>query len=106
MEQIKLSIDLAEMDAQTAYQAHLAYLDEHMPERDKSDEKETLDNLAGKVFYRTRVGLNDKTMQLESPIGDPSKRRELLATSINRAWEAVAAEAFPPSEEPLITLLS
>ncbi len=102
MEPISISIGIIEVDAKMAYFQTLAYMGEHEPERDKSEDEQTLKALEGKVFYRARVVLNDKTMQIESPVGNQDQREELLRSSFGRAWEAISSQAFPPSEMPLV----
>jgi len=53
-------------------------------------------------FYRCRIELNGKSMQMQSPLAQKKDRHEMLMGFIGKAWAEISTQAFPPSEATLI----
>lgn len=105
MELIALAFDISELDALESCKAHyentpkdqLPHEDVIAAELKKAEER---------TFYRIRIELNGKKMQMESPLGKHYQRKEMLMGCIEKAWAEISAQAFPPSEAQLIILPS
>ena len=100
MELLNLSIAVTELDALTACKAHydntppdqLPHADVIAAELKKAEER---------TFYRCRIELNGKIMQMESPLANHYQRQEMLMGFIEKAWSEISNQAFPPEEKML-----
>ena len=101
MELLNLSIAVTELDALTACKAHyentppdqLPHADVIAAELKKAEER---------TFYRCRIELNGKIMQMESPLAKHCQRQEMLMGFIEKAWSEISNQAFPPEEKMLV----
>jgi hypothetical protein len=105
MELLNIAIDISELNALAACKTHYNLTPkEELPHPDviAAEMKKAEDH----TFFRCRIELNGKKMQMESPIAKHYHRQEMLMQFIEKAWAEISAQAFPPSEAPMLILPS
>lgn len=89
---LALNIGIVECDAHAACKAHYDNMNINRPPQEEIDA--LLAKLKDHTFFRCRVTLGEKTMQLESPSTDDGGRQSLLAQTMEQCWKALRKEAF------------